>query len=350
MARMIDPSELDGEELFNWYRRSPDEVEAERAGARQDAYDAFVRSIRASPSQDDDPSGPRARSDDAWQRSSSSGSRESGANPQIIEAKFFRPMAPVTIPPPPSGPNVGPPLDTWGGPPSEVAKSGFFGTHGYSDALGGYYTDLPSPLNTVRSNGTHWWELGDGSLAQAGEVERIYAEQQRRLSGRDDVAPAARVRAVDNWKDGQVPQASQVAKGERERDPTCHPNGGWERDPQFDSYSRRTQRYEAQITHAPGLDYVVRNPGHAPVRFDGCAVWEPEHHLLEAKGPGYAQLIPYGFQKMFDSAKDQAGRQADAAPGQEIEWHIAEPGALPFFTTATGLRRPPITLHQTPAR
>ena len=28
MARMIDPSELDGEELFNWYRRSPDEVDA----------------------------------------------------------------------------------------------------------------------------------------------------------------------------------------------------------------------------------------------------------------------------------------------------------------------------------
>lgn len=45
MPRLIDPSELEGDDLTNWYLRSPAEVEAEREGARQDQYDSFVRSI-----------------------------------------------------------------------------------------------------------------------------------------------------------------------------------------------------------------------------------------------------------------------------------------------------------------
>jgi len=350
MGKMIDPSTLDGEELDAWYRRSPADVEAERQAARQDQYDAFVNSIGGGSEAQGDAS-PQVGFD-------SSGGREFDAgdgDAYLTQARFFRPTAPVAIPPPPSGPMVGPSVDTWGSPPSGAAQEGFFGTHAYSSPLGGYYTDLPSPLNTVRSNGTRWWELGDGSLAQSDEVERIYAEQKRRLSGQDSVAPADRLRVVDNWKDGQIPRADQVAKGERELDATCAPYGGWERDPIFNSYSDRTKRYETQVTRAPGLDYVVRNPGQPPVKFDGCAVWDPRHPLLEAKGPGYATLLPkaleWGFYgNMLKGAVDQAGRQAAVAPNQRIEWHVAEPGAYKFFKDATSPDRPPIVLRQTRAR
>lgn len=37
----INPADLDGEELDAWYRRSPDEIEAARQTAAQQAYDAF---------------------------------------------------------------------------------------------------------------------------------------------------------------------------------------------------------------------------------------------------------------------------------------------------------------------
>lgn len=336
MARMMDPSELDGEGLENWYRRSPSDVEAEREAARQDRYDAFVRSIgEASASQDD--AGGELGAD--------------GGEPGLIKARY-RPTMTIAPPPmtAPSGLRVGPSLDARGAAPVGAPASGFFGQHDYNSAIGGYFTGLPSPLNIVTSTPSGWWDLGDGTRVRPDEVERIYAEQQRRSAGKDEAAPAPRVRVVDRWRDGQIPQASQVAKGERELDPTCHPNGGWEQDPQFASYSQRTQRYEAQITHAPGLDYVVRNPGQPPVKFDGCAVWEPQHPLLEAKGPGYAALVPYAFRKMSDSARAQADRQARAAPGRAIEWHIAETGAFPFFMDQTAYSRPPITVRETPAR
>jgi hypothetical protein len=53
---------------------------------------------------------------------------------------------------------------------------------------------------------------------------------------------------------------------------------------------------------------------------------------------------------MLKGAVDQAGRQANAAPRQRIEWHVAEPGAFEFFDDATWPDRPPIVLQQTSAR
>ena len=47
MPRMIDPSELEGDELAIWYGRSPAEVEAEREAVRQDRYERFVRGAQA---------------------------------------------------------------------------------------------------------------------------------------------------------------------------------------------------------------------------------------------------------------------------------------------------------------
>jgi hypothetical protein len=358
MARMIDPSELEGDDLVNWYQRSPADVDAEQEAARQDQYTAFVNSIGgASEPQDDSAGEAPAPTYDAAQRSSGdsagSGNGSSNDDTGLIEARYFRPFAAPVMPPPPSGLRVGPPLDTWGAPPAGASASGFFGQHDYSSALGGYYTDLPKPLDFVTATPTGWWEIGDGRRVQTDEVERIYAEQQRRLKGQDDPQPAARVRVVDKWQDGQIPRESQVLAGERELDPTCAPNGGWERDPNFDSYPALSKRYQAQITHAPGLDYVVRNPGQPPVKFDGCAVWDPQHPLLEAKGPGYAALLPkarqWGFyDDMYGKALGQADRQAKAGPNHPIEWHVAEPGAFEFFNLATRGLKPPIMLQQTP--
>jgi Restriction endonuclease fold toxin 5 len=359
MARMIDPSELEGDDLANWYQRSPAEVDAEREAVRQEQYDAFVKSIGAASELQGDsaaqPPGPAQgaaqRSSDNW-RGGEIGSSDGDTG--LVEARYFQPFAPPVMAPP-SGLRFGPSLDARGSPPIGASASGFFGRHDYSDALQGYYTDQPSPLNIVTATPAGWWEIGDGRRVQTDEVERIYAEQQRRLKGQDGTEPPARVRVVDKWKDGQVPLASQVEKDERELDPTCAPNGGWERDPNFRSYSGRTKRYETQVTHAPGLDYVVRNPGQRPVKFDGCAVWDPRHPLLEAKGPGYAPLLPkaleWGFYgNMLRGAVSQADRQAEAAPNQRIEWHVAEPGAYAFFKDATWPDRPPIVLRQTPAR
>jgi hypothetical protein len=186
------------------------------------------------------------------------------------------------------------------------------------------------------------------------EVERIHAEQQRRMRGEEDPEPAAQVRAADRFGDGFIPGANQLEKGQREEDATCHPYGGWERDPGFSTNSKLSQRYETQITRAPGLDYVVRNPGQNPVKFDGCAVWDPRHQLLEAKGPGYAGLIEWsgrspGVRRFRDESENQARRQAGAAGGRATEWHVAEPEAVPYFAGVLG-PYPSIRLRQTPAR
>ena len=352
--RAIDPSKLEGDDLFNWYRRSPEEVEADREAARQERYDTFVGSIgRASGPQ----AGLVARPPEAGEDPVPSRAEEVGPTGQgagFIRARFLRPPSPSVMAPP-SGPRIGPPVDARGRAPVSAPRPGFFDAHSYLDSLGGYFTDLPGPLNVVTATPTHWWMLGDGRLATQDEVERIYAEQKRRLKGQDDAEPASRLRVVDKWKDGQIPRAQQVEKGERELDPTCAPNGGWERDPNFERYAEHTKRYEAQITHAPGLDYVVRNPGQRSVKFDGCAVWDRKRQLLEAKGPGYAQLLPKArqwkfYEGMARKAGDQAMRQRRAAPRQRIECHVAEPAAFAFFQEATRAKRSRVVLQQTRAR
>jgi hypothetical protein len=364
MARMIDPSELEGDELANWYRRSPADVEAEREAARQAKYDTFINSIGggADAQVGAATDAPRSADDDLNYDPSDgrTGGGEAGDQAGgVVKARYFRPFG---VPPmgapvmePPSGLRAAPPLDGRGVAPTGAPASGFFGQHRYLDTFQGYATDLPSPLNFVQATPTGWWELSDGRRVQSDEVERIYAEQKRRLRGQDSAEPAARLRVVDRLPDGHVPRVDQIEKGERELDPTCAPYGGWERDPNFKSYSDRTKQYETQITHAPGLDYVVRNPEQRPVKFDGCAVRDPRHPLLEAKGPGYASLLPKArqwnfYNSMSDGVLAQADRQVRAARDQRIEWHLAEPGAYQFFDDATKYYQPPIAPKLTPAR
>ena len=326
LRRRVDPGVLEGAELDRWYRRSPSEIEAEREATRADRYQTFF-----SPTTDDGPSrsapaasadGPTKSVDGGW-----------------TEARVtVRPPAPVLRP---GGVRIGSPGAM--SPPPRVGNRGsFFDSYRPvpNPALGpAYITDLPSPLNVVTPRLGEQFELGDGSLVEGvAEVERLHAEQQRRIRGEAEVEPAARVRAVNRLKDGYIPRAYQIEKGRREKDITCHPFGGWEIDPSFASRnSERSRRYESQITRATGLDYVVRIPGENPVKFDGCAVWDPRRELLEAKGPGYAGLIGRGTpppwsKKLPLSTKSQVDKQATAARGRPVDWHVAEPAAVPFFS------------------
>jgi hypothetical protein len=253
---------------------------------------------------------------------------------------------------------VGPSVDALGGPAIGGPRPGFFGTQSYQPALGGYLTDLPWPLNSVTPTpNPNWFDIGDGNRVSRDEVERIYAEQQRRLKGQDkpEPQPASRLHVVNKWADGYVPRADQVANDERELDPTCSPYGGWERDLGYATNSAPSKRYQAQISHAPGLEYVVRIPGQKSVRFDGCAVWDPRHPLLEAKGPNYAPLIERARNSTFyplmrEKDITQPRRQADAAGTQRIEWHVAEPAAFNYFNELTENHQPPIVVQMTPPR
>lgn len=337
----IDPSLLDGENLVGWYRRPVDQIEAERAVRRADRHKTFFAN------QDDLGPIPSNEADtcDSVAPESSRG---------WVEARAaVLPAPPVAAP---GGVRIAPPISA-AGAPDATPRGGFFDTHRPipNPAQGPIYiSDLPSPLNAVTPRVGDWFELGDGQLVRGvDEVERIYAEQQRRVRGEDEPEPPAQVNSADRFKDGVIPQASQIAKGQREKDATCHPNGGWERDAGFQTMSLRSRRYEIQIGRAPGLDYVVRNPGEAPVKFDGCAVWDPHHQLLEAKGPGYAGLISGGARpwqgSVLKKSQSQARRQADAARGKLVEWHAAEPAAVPVFKGLTA-PYPSIEVLQTPPR
>lgn len=143
-------------------------------------------------------------------------------------------------------------------------------------------------------------------------------------------------------------EPSRVVRGMYRR------SDGWELDPHFKRYSQRTQRYESQISRAPGLDYVVRIPGEKAVKFDGCAVWDSRRQLLEAKGPGYASLIDvakrYGFLKSVRSGPiSQSDRQHKAARGRPVDWHYAEDEATGFFDE-TVKPSPPIRLYHPPVQ
>ncbi|WP_304175926.1 hypothetical protein [Phenylobacterium aquaticum] len=336
-----DPSLLDGEDLVGWYRRPVDQIEADRAARRANRYKAFF-----------------ANQDDLGPKPSTAANTSDSAAPESslgwTEARVaVLPAPPVAAP---GGVRIGV-SPAAAGAPDAAPRGGFFDTHRPipNPALGPIYiSDLPSPLNAVTPRVGNWFELGDGKLVRGvDDVERIYAEQQRRLRGEDEPEPAAQVSSADRFKDGVIPQASQIEKGQREKDATCHPNGGWERDAGFGSYAPWTRRYETQIGRAPGLDYVVRNPGAKPVKFDGCAVWDPRHQLLEAKGPGYEGLIQRAGRSWFlgsllKGLEGQAGRQANAALGKPVEWYVAEPDAVPFFKGVTAPYPPLKVLQEAP--
>lgn len=344
MKRNKYPDQLEGEALERWYRRSQEDVQEERWLAEKLRYDAYDAQTRRLAQVDDDAVAERV----------SNISDEAPSNGIWQEARLMR--RPVRPPlPVPKPPRAGPASSAPATPHEPQAS--FFGAFDPvpNPNLGpAYLTGLPAPLGQVEPRGRDLYRLSDGSLVSGTEVDRLYAEQQLRMAGQEDPEPAPFAARVDRLRDGYVPTSSQLRPREREADPTCHPNGGWELDPYFPRYPERSRRYETQITQTSGVDYVVRNPGERPVKFDGCAVWSPRHELLEAKGPGYAALIEasgrYGFRKSIaDKATDQIIRQSDAARLAPVDWHVAEPGAKDFFSRSPPADNP-IRFQHTPAR
>jgi len=97
--------------------------------------------------------------------------------------------------------------------------------------------------------------------------------------------------------------------------------------PENASMSPEARRYQSQISAAPeGWAYSIRiGPGPKDkVDFDGFK----DGVLLEAKGPGYRELIERMYGKpFFEGLKEmlnQAQRQRVAAKGVPIHWHFAE--------------------------
>ena len=317
--RQVSPAELEGEELADWYRRTPDEIEEERRLRRQEAHDEFFGQGR-------------------WQ--------EARVGPPPARPLPIRPAPPETR----AAPQVG------GAPPPPGAPGSFFGTYEPLPYSSAYLPGLPPPLNRVEATRPmpSMYQLSDGSIVSVQELERIHAEQQRRMRG-EELLPSPYARAVDRWQDGQIPRPSQLEKGTWERDPTCHPYGGWEIDPGFSYYPERTQDYEEQVTGARGVDYVVRLPGaKRGVKFDGCDVVSPKHPLQEAKGPGYAGLIERAWKStfggfLFTGLQGQAQRQTDAAHGRPIYWFVAEKPAVKTFKKDIVETRP-IEVKHVPAR
>ena len=90
---------------------------------------------------------------------------------------------------------------------------------------------------------------------------------------------------------------------------------------------QEAQRYQSQVTGAPeGWVYRVRT-GLGPkdfVDFDGFR----DGALLEAKGPGYEELLrKMHGKRWFNGLKDmasQARRQLEAAHDVPLQWHFAE--------------------------
>lgn len=343
-ANRIDPDRLEGQALRRWYMRSPEAIEEERRVAERLRYDTYDAQTRRLARADDDATAERVA--DAYGRDPDSGTwQEARVSRQPARPPLRMPEAPRAglTPRFPAAPNE--------------TQASFFDAFDPvpNPNLGpAYLTGLPAPLGQVEPRGRDLYRLSDGSLVSGTEVDRLYAEQQLRMAGQEDPEPAPFAARVDRLRDGYVPTSSQLRPREREVDPTCHPNGGWELDPYFPKYPERSRRYETQITQTSGVDYVVRNPGERPVKFDGCAVWSPRHELLEAKGPGYAALIEasgrYGFRKSIaDKAIDQITRQSDAARRAPVDWHVAEPEAKDFFSRSPPANNP-IRFQHTPAR
>lgn len=313
--RRVDPAELEGEELRSWYLRTPEEVEREKALKADEVHDEFFGDVR-------------------WQ-----------------EAK-----API-LPPPPARPEVLGGALKPAGPSPSGAPGTFFGTYRpipNPHRGPGYVTRLPPPLNVVEPTVGGRFGLSDGSIVTADELERVYAEQAHRMGGQDEEKVALQVRRTDRVAAGTIPDAKTMAQDEREDDPSCHPYGGWEREQNDPKRSQRSRDYEAQISRAPGLNYVVRAPDGTKVAFDGCAVWDPRRQLLEAKGPGYAGLAAFmeddlRFPDFNDGPSLQAQRQRAVARGRPVDWHIAERRALPFFRKRVEIA-PNFSARYTPPR
>jgi hypothetical protein len=106
--------------------------------------------------------------------------------------------------------------------------------------------------------------------------------------------------------------------------PPAEGPGEWMQPKPKETLSEAAQRYQTQVTGTPeGWAYGIQGTG-GPVKYDGFR----KGVLLEAKGPGYRDLLKkmYG-QPWFEGIEEmlhQADRQRKAARGIPLHWHFAE--------------------------
>jgi hypothetical protein len=126
----------------------------------------------------------------------------------------------------------------------------------------------------------------------------------------------------------QTGVGSQSAAETAEQQPNLCP------DPSAEITAGRSERslaYQEQITGLPrGLEVMLND-----VRFDGCR--EQDGTMLEAKGPGYANMMDGSgqWQTWFTSYRaieNQMENQSRAAGDRMVEWHFAEPEVAIYFS------------------
>ncbi|MCE2988191.1 MAG: hypothetical protein LW830_10115, partial [Phenylobacterium sp.] len=114
-----DPSQLEGNDLARWFRRSPAQVRADREAARQARYDAFFGAREGTPS-----AGPREEDAPGAQNPTA------GPGSNVIQFAYQPPVQAT-----PSGMRVAMPIPVGQAPP-DARGGGFFDTH----------TPIPNPI------------------------------------------------------------------------------------------------------------------------------------------------------------------------------------------------------------
>jgi hypothetical protein len=97
-------------------------------------------------------------------------------------------------------------------------------------------------------------------------------------------------------------------------------------------------------TTPTGIGFQLANPqaGGKLIYYDDCQ--HTTGMMVEAKGPGYAKLLTYGWgeDSLSEEWLDQSDRQLAAAGSRRVRWYFAEPEAAEFarvlFRTAEGGR------------
>ncbi len=184
---------------------------------------------------------------------------------------------------------------------------------------------------------------------EAGTLELFrFDEQHQRqviVAGRADAEGVFRDdegRALGRKLDGSVivdpdalPDAARGSDSERDEPRVCPA-------PTEENIVGRKERalaYQEQITGLPrGLSVKLWNPKSGKyVDFDGCR--ESDGTMLEAKGPGYLDLLqdknPFVRASVEAGLNSQALRQSEATKpsGRQIEWHFAERWVADYFRT-----------------
>lgn len=180
------------------------------------------------------------------------------------------------------------------------------------------------------------WHVAEGELS----VYQTDADGNRRMiyngvPGADDIYRRNKTEPVARYLTNAViidPDAfpgGQPARAQNDNDPKVCPLPTWQRE--NGNKGDAWKRYQEQIT---GMSWQLGSELNGVI-FDGCRL--SDGVMLEAKGKGYAWMIPYmmesdkfpAYLRIMTEAESQA--RAAAAANRQIEWHFAEKATADFF-------------------